>query len=669
MDEPPIQTPASVVTSRVDADGVGWVVFDDPASKANVFTPGVLQALGDALARVVASQAKALVIVSEKKRIFIAGADLRWLSRLDTPEEAAAVARLGQRAFEQVASLGIPVVCAIQGACAGGGCELALAADRRLAADTPETVIGLPETGLGIIPGWGGCVRLQRLVGAAAALEHILAAQLLPAAKALEKGLVDEVVPAASLRDRAKAVALSLVAAKPARGPVPRAEPAELAKIEQQAKARAGGNGSAFAAASRVVARAQDVGVADALEAEAVAFGAEASGPGAKNLLHVYFLKEAARKRTLEAWFTPAGAVPRIAKVGVVGAGVMGSGIAQHLAAKGFSVVLVDADPEALKRGLKTAGDLFGQAVVRGKTSAAEAAEGLARIQSAAELGAFADCDAVIEAIVENLEAKQALFARLSAVVRPDAILASNTSALPIEAVARDATHPERTLGIHFFNPVSRMALVELVLSPKTGAAAAEASLALLKALGKSPVICRSSPGFLVTRVLFFYLNAAVGLFERGVAAGEIDAALKAYGWPMGPLRLIDEVGVDVTEFIFGEMEQYFPGRFLRTGTCAKLLAQGLRGRKNGASSGFYSYAAKTETLNPAALALAPAGGSATSAEAIREHLMTILTREARRCLEEGVIRTPEDVDFALLSGAGFPAFRGGLLWQDGRHP
>lgn len=666
MSECPIQAQTLAIRSSVDAEGIGWIVFDDPASKANVINRATLQALADALAEAIKARAKALVILSEKKRVFIGGADLRWLAGLGTPGEADAVARLGQHLFERVASLGIPVVCAIQGACAGGGFELALAAHRRIAADTPETVIGLPETGLGLIPGWGGCVRLQRLVGASAALEHILAAQLLPAAKAFEKGLVDELVPADQLRNRAKTLAQDLAAGGiTIRGGAPRAEPSELSKLEQQVRARTRDHEPALIAAIRVVAHAQDAGIAAALEAEAVAFGREASGTVAKNLLHVFFLKEAAKKRTLDGWYAPSGAVPKIAKVGVVGAGIMGSGIAQLLASKGVEVVLGDSDAAALDRGMKVVRELFGQAVARGKASAAEAGEAMKRIQASTNLEAYADCDAVIEAIVENLEAKQAVFKRLSLIVRPGAILASNTSALPIEAVARDATNPGRTLGIHFFNPVSRMALVELVLSPATASETAEASLALLKTLGKSSVICRSSPGFLVTRVLFFYLNAAVGLFERGVTISEIDAALRDYGWPMGPMRLIDEVGIDVTDFIFGEMEHYFPGRFVRTRTCAKLLKQGFRGRKNGASSGFYCYKARAETLNPSAAAVGEtAGAPGISAEDIRARLMEVLTNEARLCLDEGVIRKPDDVDFALLSGAGFPAFRGGLLWQ-----
>jgi 3-hydroxyacyl-CoA dehydrogenase len=353
--------------------------------------------------------------------------------------------------------------------------------------------------------------------------------------------------------------------------------------------------------------------------------------------------------------------------VGIVGAGVMGSGIAQWCAARGFAVVLHDSQPAALDRARTVIDGIFAEAVKRGKMTESAAAEARARITWADGLPALAGCDLVIEAVIENVAAKQKLFSELAAVVRPEALLASNTSALPIGEIAGHVPNPARTLGIHFFNPVSRMPLVELILDRETAPPAAAAALDFVKALGKSPVICRSSPGFLVTRVLFFYLNEACRLWEEGVPTGALDAAMRGWGWPMGPMRLIDEVGVDVTDFIFGEMAHYFPDRFQATTVCARLLAAGLKGRKNGASSGFYAYADRRETVNPAMntilpLAHARSHGLEPGDAAIVDRLMGVMVAEAQRCLDEGVIKTPDDVDFALLSGAGFPAFRGGLM-------
>ena len=377
-----------------------------------------------------------------------------------------------------------------------------------------------------------------------------------------------------------------------------------------------------------------------------------------------------AQQRTLDGWAFPAPMVPDrdllpIRKVGVVGAGVMGSGIAQWAAARGLQVVLRDVQPELVERGLGVIHGIFADSVKRGKLTAAEAEVAQKRIAATTTWSGFEDCDLVIEAIVENVGAKQKLFAELATVVRPDTLLASNTSALPIEEIAGHVSHPERTLGIHFFNPVSRMPLVELIMGSQTSASVAASALAWVKTLGKSPVICRSSPGFLVTRVLFFYLNEACRLWEHGAPTTVIDAAMRDWGWPMGPMRLIDEVGVDVTDFIFGEMAHFFPDRFQRSTLCRRLLEMNLPGRKIGAGAGFYIYEGKNASPNPAIAGLverSPASSLPAAGNFITGRLMKVMIEEAQCCLAEGVIKTPEDVDFALLTGAGFPAARGGLM-------
>jgi 3-hydroxyacyl-CoA dehydrogenase/enoyl-CoA hydratase/3-hydroxybutyryl-CoA epimerase len=264
--------------------------------------------------------------------------------------------------------------------------------------------------------------------------------------------------------------------------------------------------------------------------------------------------------------------------------------------------------------------------------------------------------------IDENVAAKQKLFAELSQIVQPDCVLASNTSALPIEELSAGAKGPERIVGLHFFNPVGRMPLVELVLSPHTTRAHADRALTFAKALGKTPVVCKSSPGFLVTRALFFYLNEACQLWEQGVPARVIDRAMQEWGWPMGPMRLIDEVGVDVTDFIFGELKHYYPDRFTGTTICAKLLAGGLKGRKNGASSGFYVYTHDGVVHNAAVEAMAPQAAPVMEQKVLTDRLNGVLIAETKRVLAEGVLKTADEADLALLLGAGFPAFRGGLM-------
>ncbi len=663
----------SPVTQMVDADGIGWITFDDPAGRANVFNPTTQAALRAATAALAArstgsgpaAPVKAVVVISAKEKIFIAGADLKWLAQLADESGAAEAAREGQELFNAVADLPVPVVCAIHGACAGGGLELALACSWRIASDAPETVIGLPEVSLGVIPGWGGCTRLPQLVGIPAAVEHILKAGLLPATKAHEAGIVDELVPAADLKARAKAAALRLAAeGRPVR-PEPPAPPADFfASQRKLALARRRGQPAPLAVLEAIE---QGAGrpLAPALAAEAAAFGRVAAGEVAKNLMQVYFLKEAGKKVNLDGWFrapAPAVKTPPFQIIGIIGAGVMGSGIAQWCAQHGFGVMLCDTERPALERAITIIRELFDDMVQRGQLSHAAAHKAMGSIGVTTSLEDFDGCDMVIEAIVENIAAKQKLFAELSRIVQPDCVLASNTSALPVEELSAGAAGPERILGLHFFNPVGRMPLVELVLAPATSRATAERMLAFVRKLGKTPVVCRSAPGFLVTRVLFFYLNEACRLWEQGVPTEVIDRAMRDWGWPMGPLRLIDEVGVDVSDFIYGEMKHYFPDRFTGATICARMLAAGLQGRKNGAGSGFYTYAGGKETLNPALAQFAPQGAPGLAAAAIAERLNGVMIEETKRVLAEGVLKGPDDADLALLLGAGFPAFRGGLM-------
>ena len=662
----------ATVTHSIDADGIGWITFDDPASRANVFNPATFVALGaaiEALAHAAdsgqaASAVKAVVLISAKEKIFIAGADLKWLGKIADPKSAAQAARDGQAMFARLANFKVPVVAAIHGACPGGAYEIVLSCHWRIATDARETIIGLPEVGLGLIPGWGGCTRLPRLIGVKAAAEHIVKAALVSGHEALAAGMVDELVVPAELRARAKAAALKLAAeGKPVRATPPVADATFFAEQRKIVLSRMRGQPAPIAALDAIE---QGVGmtVEQALELEAALFGEVSAGPVAKNMIAVFFLKDAVKKLTVDAWF-PKPAVPAaptpFKKVGVIGAGVMGSGIAQWCAARGYEVVMRDVQTEFVERGLSIIKGVFDESVARKKLKPEDAAKAFARVQGTTDLAAFADCDLVIEAIVENVAAKQKLFAELSGIVRADCVLASNTSALPIEELAATAAHPARTIGIHFFNPVSKMPLAEIVLSPHTTRDTADRVLAFTKQLGKTPVICKSSPGFLVTRVLFFYLNEACLLWEQGVPTDVIDRAMRDWGWPMGPMRLIDEVGVDVTDFIYGEMKHYFPARFASATVCSRMLAAGLKGRKNGASTGFYIYTGK-EALNPTMAQFAPTTAKAMDAKAIQDHLNGVMIEETKRVLAEGVLKSADDADFALLMGTGFPAFRGGLM-------
>jgi len=657
---------AAPITLEQDPHGIAWIVFDDPAGKANVLNAAAFAALDAVLDELNSRKGvRAVVLWSGKERIFIAGADISSLAALPDAAAAEAFARRGQALFQRIADLPVPVVAAIHGASAGGGYEIALAAHYRIASESPATVIGLPEISLGTIPGWGGCARLPRLVGVSAAIEHILAARLLPAEQAKAAGLVDELAPVEGFRDAARAVALRLAeSGVPARTLAPGEMGTEAIDTRRlRVLERSRGLLPAPIALLDVVARNFGRPMEEALAEEARQFGRVTVTPECRGLVRTFFLKEAFKKPAVDAWFpgTPAATHAPIARVGVIGAGVMGSGIAQWLAAHGLAVVLKDVDDTVLGHAREIIRKLFDESVRRGRATASGAESAIAAIHTTTEWDGLADCDLIIEAIIEDLAAKQELFRKLAALVPPSTILASNTSALPIDAIGADVPGPERVVGIHFFNPVSRMPLVEVILGPRTGRATADRVAQWARAIGKSAVFCRSSPGFIVTRILFFYLNEAVRIWSTQPDTRAIDEAMLDFGMPMGPLRLIDEVGIDVTAFVIEGMSGYYAGRFTPAAAAAKLVAASMKGRKSGA--GFYRYSGRRESVNEEAITItgaAPAGEPLSPA-AIRERLLDLMAREARGCIEEGVVKSAEDIYFAMLLGTGFPAFRGGL--------
>jgi 3-hydroxyacyl-CoA dehydrogenase / enoyl-CoA hydratase / 3-hydroxybutyryl-CoA epimerase len=662
------------VTHSVDPEGIAWITFDAPSARANVFNPETFSSLKTSLAALSAEPGngqppvKAVVILSAKERIFLAGADLKWLAAL--PDEAAATqaAREGHAVFAQIADFRVPVVCAIHGACAGGGYELALACSWRLASDAPETRIGLPEVRLGLIPGWGGCTRLSRLIGAQPAVEFILRASLVPATMALTAGLVDEVVPVEELKTRAKAIALRLASeGAPLRSAPPLPAPDFFLEKRKAAPLR-WREQPAVLAVFDVVEKGAYLPLAAALDLEAGLFGSVAAGEVAKNLIHIFQISEKARKTTMEGWFsTPADSVAPapFRTIGIVGSGVMGSGIAHWCAAHGYGVILCDSSREAIERGVAVIRELFADGVRRGKVTPDAAHRMTGGIGITTSLEDFEYCDLVIETIVEDAAAKQKVFAELAAIIKPDCVLVSNSSIRPIEELTASVSHPGRIIGFHFFNLVSRMPLIELALSPHTTRATADRALALVKGLGKTAVVTRSAPGGYVTRVLCFYLNEACRLWEQGMTTETIDEAMRDWGWPMGPMRLIDEIGLDSAAALFAGMEEFFPDRFAGSKLCARMAAGGLKGRKNGVSTGFYDYAQGAEKINPEAGKFIQNDGDksvAWPADAIQKQLNGVLIDEAKRALADGVVKTAEDGDVALILGAGFPVFRGGLI-------
>ncbi len=622
-------------------DGICVLTFDRPESGANIFdaqTMNDLRAQLDELER--DGSLKGVIVTSAKKSIFIAGADLQTLLRQAQTGELRAFIAEGQKVFNRLAALKIPTVAAIHGACAGGGYEITLACDYRIASSDPATKIGLPETTLGLVPAWGGATRLPRLIGVDAAADVITKGKLHAADQALKLGLVDEVVPREQLLEAAhKKIAEGK--RKPAQ---PRAATKEL-KLKSD-------HNAAPQRALDIITGGKSVEESLGMEVDAIVELGETATT--QNLIRNFFLGDKFRKGTSKS------PNEKITHAAVVGAGVMGSGIAQWLSARGVTVILRDVNQELLDRGLTSIEKTYGDAVKRGLMSDVKAKEGRARIVASTNPGEMRNVGIVIEAASEKMEIKNKIFADLAAKTPETSILATNTSALSISDLGATTGQPQRIVGLHFFNPVSRMKLIEVVVGKKTASQTVERALAFARQIGKLPVQVQDSPGFLVNRVLFPYLLDAAELFQSDVPAKAIDDALLQWGMPMGPLRLIDEIGIDITVDIADTLEKTYSARDRAPEILRKMLAAKMLGRKSG--GGFYKYEGKEQTENAALQEWRQKSGEHFAVENLAHRLIFLMINEAARCLEEKVVATPEDADFGMMMGTGFAPFRGGPL-------
>jgi 3-hydroxyacyl-CoA dehydrogenase / enoyl-CoA hydratase / 3-hydroxybutyryl-CoA epimerase len=646
------------ITLQIQADRA-VLTFDREGASANLFDRPTLEELSAHLDRIAARrEVTGLLIRSAKPRIFIAGADLKVLASA-RGEELRNLIDLGQQTFQKLAELKCATVAAIHGACVGGGYELALACDWRIASDSSATKIGLPETGLGILPAWGGTTRLPRLIGLPSALPLILGGKILSARAAKAKALVDEVVPEENLETFA-----STYFEKGKRLPDRRLllyhNPLAVRFISWRARralhAKTRGLYPGPAAALEVAANACLGPVSAGLKREQDAVVHLAELPATQELMRLYFLRERAKKHRYVT------AEPRsIDRCAVVGAGVMGAGIAYWLSTRGHDVILRDVDDAALSRGMAAISKNYVEAVNRRVLTRSEGARGMDRILPSAIAVPMESCDLVIEAAVERLDIKQTIFADLSSRVRPDCLLATNTSALPIHELAGSITQPERLIGLHFFNPVHRMPLVEVVRTATTSDQTLATAVAFVRSIGKLPVVVSDTPGFLVNRILMPYLVEAARLFDEGGDPRVIDGALLDFGMPMGPLRLLDEVGLDVGVHVARTLAEAFPDRMQVPELLEKLVKRGDLGRKS--KAGFYLHNGRESRPNPAALALRT--GRRDSPPDTARQLALAMSREARRCLDEKVAESADDIDLAMVLGTGYAPFRGGPLRYD----
>src|SRR6266403_1422709 len=579
---------ASMIQREID-HGICLLTFDRPESGANIFDAATLSDLDQQLDFIEEEDSlEGVVILSAKKSIFIAGADLKTLLHQAQTGEMRAFIAEGQRIFNRLAALKIPTCAAIHGACAGGGYEIALACDWRVASDDPATRIGLPETTLGLIPAWGGCTRLPRLIGAEKAAEVIVKGKLYSAQEAKQLGLVDEIVS----RERLLEVARKKLrdSKRPSPSPLPQGEADGAAAGEGKTSAPRASANLASARAREVITKGLRGTVEDALRMEHDTIVELGETDATQNLIRNFFLAEKYKRGSSKQ------AAEKITHAAVIGAGVMGSGIAQWLSSRGVSVILRDVGTEELTRGLANIEKTYADAVKRGIMTEEKAKEGRARIVASSAPIEMRDVQIVIEAASEKLEIKRQIFRGLAQKAPHAGMLATNTSALPISDLAAETKTPERVIGLHFFNPVSRMKLVEVVIGTETSDATIARALGFVRQIAKLPVIVRDSPGFLVNRVLFPYLLEAAELFENGVNAQEIDEALLEWGMPMGPLRLIDEIGVDITVDIANTLEKAYGKRDRAPKILLQMRDEKLLGRKTG--SGFYKYEGKTQSPN-----------------------------------------------------------------------
>lgn len=675
----------SSLRTDVGQDGVALVLMDVPGESANTLRADFADEFEQSFAAIAGDpRVKAVVLASAKPDSFVVGADVGMLAKVRTQAEATALARGGQQAMQRLEDLGRrkPVVAAIHGPALGGGLELALACTYRIASDDKKTQLGQPEVQLGLIPGAGGTQRLPALIGIAQALDLILAGKSVRAAKARKLGLVDEVVPKAILVDLSRRRALELAAGelKVQRDKVefklPRLLQTEVLQqialednpvgrkiLFQQARkavrAKTRGHYPAPEKALEAIRAGVEKGAEEGYRVEAQLFGELVVGDVARQLIEIFFATQALKK---DKGVDEAGVEPRqVQKVAMLGAGLMGAGIAYVAAEAGIPVRLKDKDDAALGRGFRQIASILDDRVRKRRLSPRERDEKLALVTGTTDYSGMKSADVVIEAVFEDLEVKRAVLRDVER-ESPNAIFASNTSSLPIGKIAEAAEHPGRAIGMHFFSPVDKMPLLEVIRGPRTSAETVATVVALGKKMGKTVIVVNDGPGFYTSRILAPYVNEAAFMFSEGAAVEDVDQALVGFGFPVGPLQLLDEVGIDVGKKVAHVMHDAFGERLAPPKGFEKLMESGRLGRK--ARKGFYLYAEAKgpKVVDKTVYELTPQGSRRSSppSQEIAERCVLQMVNEAALCLGEGILRSARDGDVGAVFGLGWPPFRGG---------
>jgi 3-hydroxyacyl-CoA dehydrogenase/enoyl-CoA hydratase/3-hydroxybutyryl-CoA epimerase len=655
---------------QVRDDQVGVITMDIAGESMNVLKAAFADEIAALLAEINANTAlKGLVFISGKPDSFIAGADISMLDGCKTADEAAAIGRMGQQMFDRLEQLAIPLVAAIHGPCLGGGLELAMACHARVASSDNKTVLGLPEVQLGLLPGSGGTQRLPRLVGLQKALDMILTGKQLRAAQAKKAGLVDEVVPQSILLEAAVKRALK---GKPQR---------EVVKLNMMGKVleRTGfGRNVLFSQARKqtlkktqgnypaplkildVIKAGVDNGIRAGLEAEAKAFGELCMTKESAALRSLFFATTQMKKETGAGDTKP----NKVRKAAVLGGGLMGGGIANVTATKaGIPVRIKDINAQGISNALKYSYSLLEKKFKRRFISKADMQKQLLLITGTTDYSGFHDADIVVEAVFEDLALKQQMVADIEQHCNENTVFASNTSSLPIGQIAAKAARPQNVIGLHYFSPVDKMPLVEVIAHETTSAQTIATTVAFARKQGKTPIVVKDGAGFYVNRILALYMNEAANILLEGEPVEKIDKALVKFGFPVGPVTLLDEVGIDVGAKISPILANELGGRFVAPAAFDKLLADGRKGKKT--EKGFYRYGKNVKKGQKvvddsvyAVLGVTPA--PRLNRDEISSRCMVQMLNEAVRCLEEGIIASARDGDIGAIFGIGFPPFLGG---------
>jgi 3-hydroxyacyl-CoA dehydrogenase/enoyl-CoA hydratase/3-hydroxybutyryl-CoA epimerase len=666
-------TTTSEPTLRSDVvDDILIVTIDRPGVSLNTLTPGLIGEFEGVLLRVDDDTLiKGVVLTSGKPDSFIAGADIEQFLEIASAAEAERTSRMGQDLLDRLEKLRVPVVAAIHGACLGGGLEVALACRYRICTEHPKTTLGLPEVQLGLIPGIGGTQRLPRRVGLQAALDMILTGRSIRAKRAQQMGLVDEMVHPAILADIAIARARSLAAGtlKPARRQSrgatsllleqnPLGRGVVFKKARESVMEKTHGHYPAPMAALTAIQTGYSRGFDEGLRAEARLFGEMAMTPVSRQLVFIFFASNSLKK---DPGVDPPAPAPReIHKLGVLGAGFMGAGIASIAVQQDTLVRFKDTDTAHIGRGLASIHGVLQERLTRRQISRQQFQDYMSLVGGTTDYSGFESVDLVIEAVFEDVALKHRVLEEVEPVIDTTAVYASNTSTIPIARIAEVAQHPERVLGMHFFSPVHRMPLLEVIVTPATSPEATVSAVAYGKKLGKTVIVVNDGPGFYTTRTLSAYMNEAGRLLDEGASIEGIDKALVDFGFPVGPITLLDEVGIDIGGKVGLVLVEAFGNRMQPSDAMRRVVVAGRTGRKG--RNGFYKYddAGQKGRVDDSVYELIGGERREVLAEEIVERCVLAMVNEAALCLGDGILRSPRDGDIGAVFGIGFPPFRGG---------